>query len=181
MARGRPRGQGQGVSRNHPRSVLAYQHRMQIIELALQGVRPTEIGRQIGLAQSTVSHLLARLMSHQDDRERIAQLRELESTRLEAERERLEGLMDTYWKLAEGAAECLPAFVALDAAWLRNRARFARINGLDAPEKAPVGPDGRAVPYTINVIYEDQSQTLIQQRAALEEHVGNRAQTAEVA
>lgn len=41
-------------------------------------------------------------------------------------------------------------------ACMRISARRAALNGLDAPVKAPVGPDGRPVPAQITVIYEDR-------------------------
>jgi hypothetical protein len=103
-----------------PRALLARQREARALDLWLAGRRTREIGEELGVTHSAVTKMLQRVLEQTKalTEERADELRAQEGAKLDA-----------------AAAAIWPQVAAGDAraqdTWLRNRARFAALFGLD--------------------------------------------------
>ncbi len=121
---------------------------MQALDFRCAGMSFAEIANQLGVSRSTAFNYVQRILGARvmENEHRIAELRELENRKLDMLWMKVFPNVFKARQNQNGMVSMTDDFVKALNACLRISARRARLNGFDAPPKAPVDKDGNAVP-----------------------------------
>jgi hypothetical protein len=140
------RGHGRGKSPTHPTILRGHEHFIRALQMRTEGKRLTEIAETLGLAISTVSEGMQRIINRERS-ENVEAYRAVENLRLDR-------LVEVAWPLLAHMDPNIQMKAITEMCRI-NRCRCA-LNGIDKAPLAPVGPDGKPVGVNVTVVYEDR-------------------------